>query len=63
MMKYQVVEKINSDFLSKVTGLKKEAIEEVFMIGDTFRIKEKRFKIIYRTKENNEIIFICHAWN
>ncbi|WP_353684376.1 hypothetical protein V4D30_00910 [Thermodesulfovibrio sp. 3907-1M] len=63
MMKYQVVEKINSDFLSKVTGLKKEAIEEVFMIGDTFRIKEKRFKIIYRTKENNEIIFICHVWN
>lgn len=62
-MKYQVIEKLDLDFLSKITGLTKKAAEEAFMIGDIFKIEARQFKIIQKTKENENIVFICHVWN
>ncbi len=62
-MKYQIIEKIDADFLSAIIGLTKDAVEELFVVGDNFKIKQKQFKIIHKTKEKDKTIFICHVWN
>lgn len=59
---YQIIEKLDLDFLSKVTGIAKNHVEQLFEVGDHFRISNKKYKIIHKTEEDNNRFFICQVW-
>ncbi len=52
------IEKISADFFGRITGISEKAAWEVLLEGDTFRIKEKKYKI----KEKKDNFFICYVW-
>ncbi|MCM8759964.1 MAG: hypothetical protein NC906_09380 [Candidatus Omnitrophica bacterium] len=58
----QIYEKIDSSFLASLTGLKKEIIEQIFLVGDTFRVSNKKYKICQTAEENNQKVFLCQVW-
>lgn len=60
--KNQVFEKIDLSFLAGITGLKKEIVEQIFLIGDTFRVSDKKYKICQTAEEDGKKIFLCQVW-
>lgn len=61
-MNYQIFEKIDSSFLSSITGLKEEIVKQIFLIGDTFRILNKKYKICQTVEEDGKKFFLCQVW-
>lgn len=59
---YQVYEKIEDSFLASVTGLKKEIVEKIFLVGDCFKISDRKYKICQITEEDNKKVFLCQVW-